>query len=71
MGKGENAGYQYVLLFPTVFSKASSLGSIKSGLCGKELTHSQIRHFEVVPNSKKLQATTEMRPLKDFKIQIA
>ena len=31
------------------------------------LTHSLIHHFETVPNSKKLQTTTEM----DFKIQIA
>ena len=27
-------------------------------------------HFETVQNSKKLQTTTEMWPLKDFKIQI-
>ena len=35
------------------------------------LTHSLIHHFEVIPNSKKLQTTTEMWLLKDFKIQIA
>ena len=34
------------------------------------LTHSLIHHFETVPNSKKLQTTTEMWLLKDFKIQI-
>ena len=34
-------------------------------------THSLILHFETVPNSKKLQTTTEMWLLKDFKIQIA
>ena len=26
VGKGENAGYQHFLLFPTMFSKASFLG---------------------------------------------
>ena len=35
------------------------------------LTHNLIQHFETVPNSKKLQTTTEMWLLKDFKIQIA
>ena len=35
------------------------------------LTHSLIDHFESVPNSKKLQTTTEMWLLKEFKIQIA
>ena len=34
------------------------------------LTHSLIHHFETVPNSKKLQTTTEMWLLKDFKVQI-
>ena len=33
-------------------------------------THSPICHFETVPNSKKLQTTTEMWLLKDFKIEI-
>ena len=31
---------------------------------------SLIHHFETVPNSKKLQTTTEMWLLKDFKIHI-
>ena len=35
------------------------------------LTHSLIHHFETVPDSIKLQTTTEMQLLKDFKIQIA
>ena len=35
------------------------------------LTHSLIHHFEAVPNSKKLQTTTKMWLLKDFKIEIA
>ena len=35
------------------------------------LTHSPIHHFEIFPVSKKLQTTTEMWLLKDFKIQIA
>ena len=29
MGKGENAGYQYFLLFPSCSQKASSTGSLK------------------------------------------
>ena len=36
VGKGENGGYQHFLLFPQCFQKASILGSLKSGLCGKE-----------------------------------
>ena len=35
------------------------------------LTHSLVHHFETIPNSKKLQTTTEMWLLKDFQIQIA
>ena len=31
-------GYQHFLLFPQSFAKPSCLGSLKSGLCGKELT---------------------------------
>ena len=34
------------------------------------LTHSLIYQFETVPNSKKLQTTTEMWLLKDFKIHM-
>ena len=33
--------------------------------------HSLIHNFEIVPNSKKLQTTTEIWLFKDFKIQIA
>ena len=29
VGKGENAGYQHVLLFPQCFPKLSSVGSLK------------------------------------------
>ena len=35
------------------------------------LTYPLFHHFETVPNSKKLQMTTEMWLLKDFKIKIA
>ena len=35
------------------------------------LTHSLIQHIETVPNSKKLQMTTEMWLLKAFKTHIA
>ena len=34
-------------------------------------THSLIHHFETVPISMKLQTTTKMWLLEDFKIQIA
>ena len=37
VGKGENAGYQHFILFPQCFPKPSSLESLKSGFCGKEL----------------------------------
>ena len=33
VGKGENAGYQYFLFFPTVFSKGFFLKVIKSRDC--------------------------------------
>ena len=33
--------------------------------------YSLIHHYEAVPNSKKLQMTTDMWLLKDFKIEIA
>ena len=32
LGKGENAGYQYFLLFPQCFQKASFTGSLKVGI---------------------------------------
>ena len=35
-GKGENAGYQYFLLFPSVFKSHLSRGHQKSGLCDKK-----------------------------------
>ena len=38
MGIGENAGYHNFLLFPQCFQKPSFSGSLKSGLCGKELS---------------------------------
>ena len=37
----------------------------------KSLPHSLLHHFETVPNSKKMQTTTEMWLLKDFKMKIA
>ena len=33
VGKGENAGYQHFLLFPTMFSKCFFLGVVKSPDC--------------------------------------
>ena len=39
VGKGENAGYQYFLLFPQCFHMAfSSKGCQKLSLCGERLT---------------------------------
>ena len=32
VGKGENAGYQHLLLFPQRFQKASLSGSLKVGI---------------------------------------
>ena len=40
-------------------------------LLSRLLTHFLIHNFEAVQNSKKLQMTTEMWLLKDFKIKIA
>ena len=37
VGKGENDGYQHFHLFPQCFQKASLLGLLKLGLCGKRL----------------------------------
>ena len=37
VGKGENADYQRFLLFLQCFTKSSSSGCPKLGLCGKEL----------------------------------
>ena len=37
--KEKNAGYRHFLLFPQCFQMASYPGSLKSGLCGKELRH--------------------------------
>ena len=47
MGKEENSGYQHFPLFQQCFLKPSSLGSLKSGLCAKELTlNHTITNFE-------------------------
>ena len=35
--KGENAGYQHFLLFPSRFLKSCFLGSEKSGFCDKQI----------------------------------
>ena len=36
----------------------------------RPLTHSRINHFEIITNSKKLHATTEMWLLKDLKMNL-
>ena len=48
----------------------SNVGNIRSFVM-VTLTHSLIYHFETVPNSKKVQKTTEMWLIKGFKIQKA
>ena len=55
-----------------ILSSAHALDLVESKFLsfGKELTHSLKNHFESVPNSKTLQATTEMWLLKNSKIQI-
>ena len=40
VGNGENAGYQHFLLIQQCFHKATFPGLLKTGLCGKRLTHS-------------------------------
>ena len=50
--KGENAGYQYFLLFPQCFQKVSFSGLLKSGLCGKGLN----RVFNYYKKRKKILA---------------
>ena len=44
--------------------------NMSHALTQKSLTHFLIHHFETIPNSMKLQTTTEIWLLKDFKIQI-
>ena len=39
VGKGENAGYRYFLLFPQYFSKAPILGSLKVRIAGNGRKH--------------------------------
>ena len=41
VGKGENASYHHFLFVPQSFQKASLFGSLKVGLCGKELSLSK------------------------------
>ena len=54
MGKGENAGYQHFLRFPTMFSKDLFLGVVKSrdGVV-RSLTHFQTTK---ILDSSKLKA---------------
>ena len=46
VGKGENAGYQYFLLFPKCFQRATIPDRKNQGLFGKELKLKVIRGFE-------------------------
>ena len=39
VGKGENAGYHYLLHFPQCFQSLLLNDRYKSGLCGKELSN--------------------------------
>ena len=47
VGKGENAGYQHFLLFQQYFQNATYPGSLKLGLCCKELNTIQSIHQSV------------------------
>ena len=60
-----------IRLFAAKFQDRS--GQTWSGMVEPDaaLTHSLIHHFENIPYSRKLQTTTEMWLLKDFKIRIA
>ena len=86
VGKGEIARNEQFLLFPQCFLLsqiivfpifviislfAAELEDPKICVSGIGLTHPSIYHFEIFPNPKKLQTTTEMWLLSDFKIQIA
>ena len=77
VGKGEIARYELFLLFPQCFQRLVLQTRENQGLFWERvnklnaLAHSQIHHFEIFPNLKKLQMITEMWPLEDFKIQIA
>ena len=64
-----NQAHGVFFFFFLVFSFIT-LGTFKTTVIS-HLTHSLKHHFEAVPNSKKLQTTTEMWILKYFKIQIA
>ena len=60
------------MVFNTVFNTIpviSQRPAQLSKLSWSLLTYSLVHHFETVPNSKKLQMTTEIWLLKDFKIQ--
>ena len=56
--KRESAGCEHFYISPFVLESLHHAG----------VTHSLLCHFETVPNSKKLQMTTEMWLLKDLKI---
>ena len=63
---------KFIYFFLTATSPTVPVPTLspKEGKYYELLTHSLIHHFETVPNSKKLQTTTVMWLLKDFKIQI-
>ena len=60
VGKVKMLATSIVSFSHNVFKSLITQGHLKSGLCGKKLTNSLIQHFESIPNSKKLQTTTEM-----------
>ena len=55
VGKGENAGNQHFLLFPCVLKRFFIQGSLKSGLCGKELTITKQLNFKYPQEKKSLE----------------
>ena len=48
-GKGGNAGFDHFILFPQCFLKASFMGWLKSGSCGKDLNNALTHSHTLTP----------------------
>ena len=60
VGKGENAGYQHFLLFPTTFQKASSSGLLKVGIVWERVNLLIIRGYIYDLNIKLCPLTSDI-----------
>ena len=67
VGTGEIACSSNFSFAHNVFKRLLSCQKVS----GNRLTHSLIHSFETISNSEKLQTTSEIWQLKDFKVQIA